>query len=283
MDINLSDITGDSGELAHAPPDFITHLNYVQCLNDFSKKLVIKSNLNIKSRIKENEKLDKKLNLIRLTKKSIDVEFKTIKKNSDFAEACVPWIAVKSYYLLFNLLLIVKHLLFGDDNAFNSKHREILDDLKNYIKRKEIIFNKEIFNYICPCKDALLIKSKSGLNLRRTKVDLQQRCDQIIKKLALYKLEDFQREKNIPNFRKKKNKEAKNDFIGKSNINICEFFYWYRIKSNYRDLKFLDQDISDNQFVNFYQNYFELTENFYNAFTNFINSLSKIRLKKEII
>ncbi len=64
---------------------------------------------------------------------------------------------------------------------------------------------------------------------------------------------------------------------------MCEFFYWYRIKSNYRDLEFLDKDIDDKQFRNFYKNYFELTISFYEALKKLINVLSKIRLDKEIL
>jgi len=64
---------------------------------------------------------------------------------------------------------------------------------------------------------------------------------------------------------------------------MYEFFYWYRIKSNYRDLEFLDKDIDDGQFKDFYKNYFKLTISFYEALKKMINNLSKMRLSKEIL
>ena len=66
-------------------------------------------------------------------------------------------------------------------------------------------------------------------------------------------------------------------------MNLCEFFYWYRIKANYRDLEFLNKDISGYKFSEFYRNYFELTLTFFNTFKNLINALAKIRLGKIIL
>ncbi len=61
----------------------------------------------------------------------------------------------------------------------------------------------------------------------------------------------------------------KKEFLENNTVSIYEFFYWYRIKSNYRDLEFLDKDIDDRQFRDFYKNYFELTVSFYEALKKF--------------
>lgn len=88
------------------PPDFITHLNYVSCLNALSQGISISCSLSIKNKIYESKLLKKKTNLIKLTLKSINGEYKAIRESPDFAELCVSWISVKAYYLIFNLLLI---------------------------------------------------------------------------------------------------------------------------------------------------------------------------------
>jgi len=94
-----------------------------------------------------------------------------------------------------------------------------------------------------------------------------------------YSVEEFKRKEKIRTLNCKKGR----DFLDKVSINICEFFYWYRIKSNYRDLEFLDKGINDSLFLDFYQNYFELTKNFCNAYARLVNELSMKRFGKKIL
>lgn len=265
------------------PPDFMTHLNYVSCLNKISDGLSIGYNMNFKKRLKHDNQLDKKLTLIELTRKNLEEEYKIISANPDYAEVCVPWVSVKAYYLLFNLLLIIKYLLSGDIASFISSHDRMLKDFKEYIKKKTLCFNKDLVNHVHKAKDIQKIRFASGYNVKLTDVDLEKRFQQILKKLLAYKIEDFQRKSKIVNFRKKKSKEERDSFIDASDINICEFFYLYRIKANYRDLEFLDKNIGSNQFKDFYENYYGLTMNFYKALKDLINELSIKRLGKEIL
>lgn len=265
------------------PPDFMTHLNYVGCLNVVLHGLTAECKLEIKNKIKENKILDKKIKLIKLITKSLNEELKAIKVNLSFAEVCVPWIAVKAYYLLFNLFLIAEYLISGQESFFNSSHEGLLKKLKNHIKKKDIVFNKEVLNTNFRCSEIINTKVKLGANLKIVGVNLEERVLQILKKLIYYKIDDFQRKEKIKNFRSKKDRERKKEFLENNNINICEFFYWYRIKSNYRDLEFLDKDIDDEQFKVFYKNYFELTVLFFKALKGLINDLSKKRLNKEIL
>lgn len=265
------------------PPDFMTHLNYVSCLNEISEGLSIGCNINFKKRLNRTSQIDKKLTLIGLTRKNLEEEYKVILANPDYAEICVPWVSVKAYYLLFNLLLIIKYLLSGDSTSFISSHDRMSKDLKEYIKKKTLCFNKDLINGIHEARDIQKIKFVSGYNVKITDVDLNQRFQQILKKLLTYKIEDFQRKNHITNFRKKKAREERDKFIEASDINICEFFYWYRVKANYRDLEFLDKNIGSNQFMVFYENYYSSTINFYKAFENLLNELSVKRFGKAIL
>ncbi len=106
---------------------------------------------------------------------------------------------------------------------------------------------------------------------------------QILKKLADYQLEEFKRIKDIRNFRSKKNRQIRQDFLATNTVNIFEFFYWYRIKANYRDLEFLNQEISDEEFSDFYQNYYQLAVSFYKCFRELINELSQKRFGRLLI
>ncbi len=262
------------------PPDFVTHLNYVSYLNNLSKGLKLEYKQNIKSKIETPKNLDKKLRLIQLIKKSLDEEWRTVDGNPEFAEVCVPWIAVKAYYLFFNLLLILDYFVGGQAASFNSTHKNLLEGFKKYLDQSKVEFNKKSFNINFVCQEIKDLPVTPGANLQVSGVNLVERRIQILKKLVEYKLEDFKREKKFKDFKSKQRRQEKDAFLKSKTVNICEFFYWYRIKSNYRDLEFLDKDISDQQFHNFYNNYFNLTKNFYNALQVLINDLYQKRLGK---
>jgi len=273
----------ESEYVSQNPPDFITHLNYVSCLNTLSRDINASCNLSIKNKIDESKLLEKKINLIKLTIKNVNGEYKIIRKNPDFAELCVSWISVKAYYLIFNLLLILEYLLSGQNSALGLSHKELLKKFKGHIEQGEISFNKRIFNANFQCSKIMNLRVKSGSNIKMIGFNLNERIIQILKKLVRYKLEDFQRKERIKNFRSKKNRQKKKEFLRNNTVNICEFFYWYRIKANYRDLEFLNKDISSHKFGKFYRNYFELTFTFFNAFESLINDLAKTRLGKIIL
>jgi len=266
-------------------PDFRTHLFYVWFIEGETKNLKFRVNFNIKNKIpKISVSLKKKINLIKLITKNLKSEYQLIEKNTEFAEVCVPWIAVKGYYLIFNLLLILKYLITCNEDSFKSSHKTLIEDFKDCLKNNRISVNNKFFGAFIPCKDILRWKSPPYENIRSPKkVDKETRFKQVIKKLFNYKLEDLKREKKIKNFKSKKGKILKKEFIQNSNINLCEFFYWYRIKSNYRDLEFLDKDLSDLDYLNFYRNYFVAIWNFYEALRNLINEIAKKRLGIEIL
>jgi hypothetical protein len=284
MDLsNWIKIRDEEYEQGH-PPDFMTHFHYVECLKTISDGLNVECKLDIQNKIQnENHTLKKKINLIKLIKRNLDEEYKTIEQNLAFAEVCVPWIAVKSYYLMFNLLMVLDYLISTQELSFNSTHDGLLKKFKNRIENQEIIFNKKILNTNFQCHQIVNLKVKSGSNLKIVGVNLKERILQVLKKLISYKIEDFQRKEKFKNFRSKKAREKRKEFLENNSVNMCEFFYWYRIKSNYRDLEFLDKDIDDKQFRDFYKSYFELTSSFYEALKKMINVLSKTRLSKEIL
>lgn len=267
--------------MAESKEDFLTHLNYVKCLRKIADGLNITPNLRVTQRFQANKLLAKKRTLVKLIKKSLDAEFKEICQNRDFSEVCVPWIAVKSYYLLFNVCLIIGYLMEADDSYFNSSHEKILNDMKIRIRNKTIAFNRRTLNKVYCAWDVFKWRFPRGYNIRLSRISLEDRYRQLLKKLVMYKIEDFQRRKRIKNWKAKTAQEKRDKELRSSDMNICDFFYWYRIKANYRDLEFLDKNITCQQFYDFYDNYYRLTMNFYGAFKNLINDLAKNALKVE--
>ena len=273
----------DIGEMSPTPLDFMTHLNYISCMKELSENLNIKSNLNIISKSSyKKECLDKKLRLIFLIKESLDEEYKKATGEKDFAKICSIWMPVKAYYLLFNLLIILHSLISDSETSLNITHIKSIKIFRDFLAEKDIAFSKDEFNIVSSCEDAISFNSASGDTLKRD-VEDNIRAKSILKKLCRYKLEDFQRSENIKNFRKKKDREKKKAFLESNFISLFEFFYWYRIKTNYRDLAFLDQEIDEKDIIKFYENYYSLTINFYDALKELINDISKKRFNESII
>jgi len=265
------------------PPDFLTHLGYVSCFRTISEQISISSNLEIKNRLDKNKNLTKKINLIKLTLKSIEGEYKTILENPDFAELCVSWISVKSYYVIFNLILILNYLMTSDKFWYNYTHEKLNKWFKEYLSSGKIKFNKNLFNTNFECCKIKKIPVKVGSNIKVYNIDLSERICQILKKILSYQIEDLKRKNNIENFKSIKNRQIRDNFLKNNNVNICEFFYWYRIKANYRDLEFLNKNIDSKKFADFYKNYFDMTINFYDAFKKLINNLSMKRFGEAIL
>lgn len=278
----LAELSGEY-EIFFPPPDFLTHLNYARFLNRFSKGLELDTSLSIKNKMKECSALRKKLNLIKLITGDLKGEYKSVLKYPAYAELCVCWIPIKSYYLMFNLLLVLDYLLSSDEQSFNLSHGKLHERFKDCIKTQKLFFNRKIFNVNISSFKIINRKVKSGANIKILNVNFNERLIQILKKLLNYKLEEFKRREKIKNFKTKRSKQKKLEFLKTNTINLFEFFYWYRIKANYRDLEFLNKSISSKQFSDFYCNYFELTFNFYKAFKELINNLSKARLGKTIL
>ena len=264
-------------------PTFITHLNYIKCFNKISKNLNLECKRLDKSTKKTDKRLLSKVSLIKLIKKSLDGEFKACKENNDFAEVFSIWIPVKSYYLIFNMLLVLNYLISPENNkGFNISHKSLITKTKELIGKSELIFNKSYFNHLYAHQEVKDVKFDPGENLKEEQ-DVQKLTKCLIKKLVSYKIEEFKRSKKINSLRKKKDRLKVENYLSKEFTNLFELFYLFRIKTNYRDLDFLEEDVGSTQFYNYFENYYLATMNFYEALKKSINNLSKKRFKKDLI
>lgn len=116
-------------------------------------------------------------------------------------------------------------------------------------------------------------------NIKTVNVDPQIRYKQVIKKLSEYQKEEYKRQNKLNRLSGKELQKFKTT----SSTNLCEFFYWYRIKANYRDMEFIDKGVPVGEFKEFYEDYFHLTLNFYGCLKTCINDIAKIRFGREII
>ncbi len=195
------------------PKDFRTHLNYVLCASNLSKDLNLKLNFKINSKLSFDKKeLSNKVRLIELIKESIDEEHKKAIKEKDFAKICSMWIPVKSYYLIFNMLLVLCALINDEKENLKYSHAKAIGNFRTMIKNKNILFNNNNFNLVLSCKDANDFVSKSGDTLRE-EIDDDTRVKSVLKKLCKYKFEDFCRYKCLKDFRSNERKKQRKSFL----------------------------------------------------------------------
>lgn len=280
VEINWSEIE----VIPSTPPKLRTHLNYVIFMKEFSDKLEIKLNFNINSKSKFKKTfLSKKLKLIRIIKENLDDEYKKAIQEKEFAKICSLWIPVKSYYLIFNQLLVLCALINDEEGNLDYSHKRVIANFSKMLKENKISFNKTGFNQVYTCKEINNFKTKIGDNLRKKDVEEELRIRGILKKLCSYKFESYCRENGVKDRKKKKDREKCVLFFDNYEISLFEFFYWYRIKANYKDLSFLDQNVHSGDITQFYENYYLLTINFYNSLKNLINEVSQRRVGEKII
>jgi len=264
------------------PPDFSTHANYIDFLCGASQDISLEAQQKFANKIKNPSKLIKqKARLIHFTLQSIQEETKIIDDNNEFAVVCCSWIPVKSYYIIFNALLILKYLITCDEKAFSSGHTEVNNDFKGYLANGELKFNKDFFNKVYTGKEIEVMSiwtSLSGESLKKIAFIEDHRHNHIIKKIIEYRKEEFRRVKGVKSI----NGKSKVEFQ-KSRINLSDFFYCWRIKANYRGMEFLDKDIPDYKFRDYYNSYVGFTNNYFKCLKKVINELAVIRLGENIL
>lgn len=255
-----------------------THYNYISCLSQLIKGSSLKCTAVL---TKDNLPfLEKKLNLIDLTKKSLKDEYEIVRIDNEYSYASTSWLPVKTYYLLFNQLLTIEYVIKNNKNVFNTKHIDCVNIFTEKLKTKEIEFSNPILNQVFD-KSILNYSSKtSGANLsHKTKPDVMYKL--IMKKMAEYKLEDWQRvvAKN-ENFRSNKDKQKKIAFLNKLSLSIFDFLYCMRIRANYRDFAFIN-GVSPTETANYFKKYYNFSASFFNLLKKLENSLIKMRSSKK--
>jgi hypothetical protein len=85
--------------------------------------------------------------------------------------------------------------------------------------------------------------------------------------------------KRIDNFRKKANRDLRDNELKPKKFIIFDYFYWMRIKANYRDVDFLDfeNEVSSRDSFEYIKEFVEATESYSLALKNAIKFLKESR------
>jgi hypothetical protein len=204
------------------------------------------------------KELDPKLRLIERTRDSIAGEMRSIQEDADYAHACVAWLPAKVYYNLYHILSIIEYMVSGDKRHLRIPHHTCLQVVASRLGIGTLYFSCPLFNTVCN-KNILKFRTRSGEVLSEDISD-ERLMSLIMKKIASDKLGDYKTRKRLdcrkPGDRKLFAKEK--DAI---NISIVDFFYSMRIRTNYKDMSFIDE-VSAEQARTYFIEYFKAADNF---------------------
>ncbi len=236
-----------------------THYNYIRCLSALLNGITLNSTQTlVKLAIPE---IETKSNLIRLTKKSLRDEYEIVKIDEDYSYASTSWLPIKSYYLIFNILLTIEYGIKTQETAFKLSHISCIREFTHKLETGEISFSKPLLNQVFD-RNILNYKGKAGANLS-SRTGEEEMYKITIRKIALYKSDDWKVKQRI-NLRTSAGKAQYNTYLSTFKVSIFDFPYLMRIRSNYRDFAFID-NVTNTDTANYFKSYFAFTVRFVKA------------------
>ncbi len=250
--------------LDFAKASFRTHLNYIKCL----EKLFASSTLSASRTgtfTKRNTEITKFQKLYKVTLKSIKKDIELAREDSAFAVIAAPWFPVKCYYALYYLESVLTHLLDGSVQGFGKGgHAGIRKRIYSLIDTGALVFSVAELNRVY---GLIEIQALSVINVgQNARSDYWQKTDcinSVAKKLMDYKLHDAKLGRKW-NLHTKKHQDDQKLFIGTERLMIADFFFWYRIKANYRDLDYIDFEngITEAEVLEYLETYNKVFEHY---------------------
>ncbi|AKM78520.1 MAG: hypothetical protein UX49_C0021G0010 [Candidatus Wolfebacteria bacterium GW2011_GWC2_46_275] len=251
--------------------DFETHLKYAALIAKLSNNLEIISSPNSKLPKSEGGKLKDKIQLVRLTKKSIDQEYEIVCFDEDYSSASVLWLPVKTYYLIYHLLCISDCIISGKMSSLTAGHHECVNAFTKMLESSEIQFNKPLLNLVFG-EEILSFTTQAGEHLKTGVAD-DTIYRLLMKKVANDKIDNYKIVNGLSG-RRTKDKIRIDNFKRNIKVSIFDFFHLMRLRTNYRNLNFVD-NIPASGTKLYFEKYYISADNFYKCFTKYINELMK--------
>lgn len=219
---------------------FLTHLNYVRRIEHLLSGCGLTVTPGTKGVTRDTE-VARFMRLHAATHKSIKKDVELAGGDPAFAVIAAPWLPVKCYYALYYLETNLFHLLDGNASGFvKGGHTAIRKKLAADLTRGVVSFSNQELNRTHTLREVDGLPALiAGQNTRATFWQEDGCTDSILKKLTDYKFHD-QRTGKKWNLRTKKDQRERDLFMERERVTPLDFFYWYRIKANYRDLDYID-------------------------------------------
>lgn len=254
---------------------FQTHLIYIQKLALLSRNLNLEVNTPIVDNVLTQEqirKVEAKLKLIEMTKFSVDQELAIVRIDPSYSSSSILWLPIKIYYLNYHLLCLIDFFLTSKETSLSIGHKECLGEFSRRLQKNDITFSEPIFNQTFD-KSILdfIVQPGSNLTMRS---DNNEIFKLLMKKTAKESLEESARIKKITNKRLKSSRESMEKEKSRLLISIFSFFYFMRIRLNYRNFTFIE-NIPAGSTAAYFEVYYDTANNFYTCLMDTLNRLKK--------
>lgn len=229
-----------SPPLDPALASFRTHLNYAKRMSHLLRGTEITVNPSGSPRLYEAG-VARFQRLHNVTNRSIEMDIALARENHAFAVVAAPWFSVKCYYALYYLETILVHRLDGTLVGFVKRgHGGVRRKMSDHLEQGTAIFSVPELTRVRSLPDVNAVPPiDPGRNARADFWEKDVCTDSLLKKLAEYKMHDA-KIGNGWNYHRPTHRDERDSFIARERITPIDFFYWYRIKANYRDLDYID-------------------------------------------
>ena len=227
----------------------------------------------------QTDEVKRFIRLYKLTVKSIEKDYELAQADPAVAVILAPWFPVKCYYALYYLESILLHLTDGGMHGYGKGgHSQVRKMLKNHVRSGAIVFSSvEINNVYVLQQIQSLPTVVSGGTTTLSYWTSGQCVYSIAKKLFEYKLHNA-KSTNGWNLRTSIDRTRRDQYLRRECLMLLDFFYWYRIKANYRDLDYIDFEngISDEEIFEYLESYFEAFKAYSNLLGAEVNRLLRV-------
>lgn len=258
---------------------FKTHLNYIRCVSNQYSGLSLTTSLTPTSLLPTTNIVRFK-KLADLTAKSIEIELRASSFEHEYAQIIVGWIPVKCYYRVYYLESILIYLLNGNSIGFSrGGHKGVRKAISILINNNELTFSNVNISTQSTISMIRTHKIASGANLSPNYYLSDDCVHSVRKKICEYQEHDWKDGRNIKTYNTAASRASRDNYYATSTLNLTDFFYWMRIKVNYKDLDFLDfpsAGTSDDAF-NYVKSYIDAYQSYSSALENMISHLLEMR------
>jgi hypothetical protein len=228
---------------------FKTHLNYVKCMERLSYAMCININIATTGSL-DSAPILKFEKLARITKTSIMGEKTACDNEKAYAQIAAPWIPVKCYYRLYYLESVLMYVLNGSLVGFgNGGHKGVRKGVLQALEARQIAVSPSSSelgtNVDWSTADAF--RAANGSTIRANYYTTDDCPQSLRKKISEYIELDWKQSSKVSNYRRAADRTKKSLELLPKKFDLLDYFYWMRIKANYRDIDFLDFDNQINQ------------------------------------
>lgn len=243
------------------------------------------SGLSLNTTLKPSSKLpttniDRLEKLGDLTHMSIEAELNAATLAHEFSTVIAPWLPVKCYYRLYYLETTLVYLLNGNSIGFkHGGHKGVRKAISILINNNELVFSNVNISTQNTIRDIRAHKIAPGSNLSENFYLTHDCVLSVRKKVSDYLETDWKETKKISTYSTKASRSSRDNFYATNTLNLTDFFYWMRIKVNYKDMNYLDfpDAGTDDDALSYVKHYFKAYASYAEALKVLILDLRALR------